>query len=126
MTPPLCTVPGCGATLPDPMAPSVITCPRCGAKSEARTSAPESEQTESLSRVVIAEIESHRAPTDEAGVDVAWLLGEVRRLHAKAAAAHAAGVAEERARCLAIIEDSDAYDPYRVSEIIEAIRGPHR
>lgn len=43
VSPPLCTVAGCGATLPDPMVRAVVTCPGCGAKSEARTTAPESE-----------------------------------------------------------------------------------
>ena len=39
MTAPLCA--RCGATLPDPRVPSVVTCPRCGAQSEARLTAAE-------------------------------------------------------------------------------------
>ncbi len=97
MTPSLCA--RCGAALPDPMVPAVVTCPGCGAKSEARTSAPGSESGPT-DLVAARDLARRLDVYDMPGMaeQMRAMANEIARLRAEVATAHAAGVAEERTR----------------------------
>jgi DNA-directed RNA polymerase subunit RPC12/RpoP len=124
VTAPLCL--RCGAELPDPLVRSVVTCPKCGAKSEARTRVPEDDEkpfTEEeiatreanrqkpLTADALASIERDIAAADatDSGLiflDACMLLREVRRLRD----AHAAGVVEVERLRAALAEALDGWE----------------
>jgi hypothetical protein len=83
---------------------SVITCPGCGAKSLPREAAQELGREPVDLTVARTRADVLEEYDFDAGAETIRAMAvEIDQLRAEVSAAHAAGVAEERARCLAVV-----------------------